>query len=34
HPASPLVGNLIIMFTVKFPLLITKENREKLKEIL
>jgi DnaJ-class molecular chaperone len=34
HPASPLVGNLIIMFTVKFPTLITKENREKLKEIL
>jgi DnaJ-class molecular chaperone len=34
HPASPMVGNLIIAFEVKFPLSLTDEQREQLSKIL
>jgi len=34
HPASPMVGNLIIAFEVKFPTTITDEQREQLSKIL
>jgi DnaJ-class molecular chaperone len=34
HPASPMVGNLIIAFEVKFPTTLTDEQREQLSKIL
>ena len=34
HPASPIVGNLIIAFKIKYPTSLTTEQQEKLKEIL
>jgi DnaJ-class molecular chaperone len=34
HPASPMVGNLIIAFEVKFPSSLTDEQREQLSKIL
>jgi DnaJ family protein B protein 4 len=34
HPASPLVGNLLICFNIKYPTTITEEQCKKLSEIL
>ena len=34
HPASPMIGNLIIAFEVKFPSSLTDEQREQLSKIL
>jgi DnaJ-class molecular chaperone len=34
HPASPMVGNLIIAFEVKFPTTLTDEQRDQLSKIL
>jgi len=34
HPASPLVGNLLICFNIKYPSTITKEQCKQLAEIL
>ena len=34
HPASPLVGKLLICFEIEYPTSITEEQRKKLEEIL
>jgi len=34
HPASPLVGNLLICFKINYPSTITEEQREQLEKIL
>ena len=34
HPASPLVGNLLICFNIKYPTTITEEQCKQLAEIL
>ena len=34
HPASPLVGNLLICFKINYPTSITEEQREQLEKIL
>ncbi len=34
HPASPMVGNLIIAFDVKFPTTLTDKQREEIAKIL
>jgi len=34
HPASPLVGNLLICFNIKYPTTITEEQCKRLSEIL
>jgi len=34
HPASPLVGNLLICFKIIYPISITEEQRQKLEKIL
>ena len=34
HPASPLVGNLVIVFSIEFPKKLSLDQREKIKEIL
>ena len=34
HPASPLVGNLLICFKINYPVTITEEQREQLEKIL
>uniref|UniRef100_A0A6C0C6R2 J domain-containing protein n=1 Tax=viral metagenome TaxID=1070528 RepID=A0A6C0C6R2_9ZZZZ len=34
HPASPLVGNLLICFSIKYPATITEEQCEQLAKIL
>ena len=34
HPASPLVGNLLICFNIKYPTSITEEQCKQLAEIL
>ena len=34
HPASPLLGDLIIVFDVEFPTSLTDEQRDKIKDVL
>ena len=34
HPASPLVGNLLICFNIKYPTTITEEQCKQLAKIL
>lgn len=34
HPASPLIGKLIINFNIKYPSTLTEEQRKKIKKIL
>jgi DnaJ-class molecular chaperone len=34
HPASPLLGDLIIVFDVEFPTTLTDDQRDKLKDLL
>ena len=34
HPASPMVGNLVIAFDVKFPSSLTDKQREEIAKIL